>query len=80
MPILVLGAASYHIYLVHNLLPHFLFAGMPMPRWAEMTINCSSGILLGLAVYGLQRSLIRFARRWRAAHPPRRRLSQAPAE
>jgi surface polysaccharide O-acyltransferase-like enzyme len=80
MPILVLGAASYHIYLVHNLLPHFLFVDIAVPRWTEVAINFGSGVLLGLVVYGLQRGLVRFARHWRTAHPTRVLLSQAPAE
>jgi peptidoglycan/LPS O-acetylase OafA/YrhL len=66
-PTLVVGVASYYIYLVHNLPAHFLFPHFAIPEWAGSTVNFVTGIALGLAVYGVQLTIERAKRTRRRA-------------
>ncbi len=70
--LIAIGAASYHIYLFHNIAPHFLTDELGVPRSLQTAINFGSGVTLGVAVYWLQTSLARVSakrRREAAAEP-----------
>ncbi|MFC5069692.1 AMP-binding protein [Flaviflagellibacter deserti] len=69
--LIAIGAASYHIYLFHNIAPHFLTDELDVPRGLQTVINFGSGVALGVAAYRLQISLARISakRRREAAEP-----------
>ena len=64
--LLYLAAASYHVYLCHNIPPHYFLHDLAVARPVQIIVHISAGVALGLAAYGCHQALLRRWRGWRA--------------